>query len=98
MCTQNERTRPPHYLVDVAAAWTFRPIPAAPARLVTCTAFDSRYCGSDDLDDIAKIGDHITSSTVVLLFLSRGYFHSRACLNEVRMAQEAGMLWIYAHG
>ena len=38
----------------------------------------------DDLDDLTQLETHIENSRVALLFLSRGYFLSRACLLEVR--------------
>lgn len=44
----------------------------------------------DDLEDLSEIERHVANSTVVLLFLSKGYFHSRACLQEVRTCQTHG--------
>lgn len=42
----------------------------------------------DDLDDLTQLETHIASSKVVLLFLSKGYFLSRACLLEVRACMQ----------
>jgi hypothetical protein len=38
---------------------------------------------TDDLEDIEQIPEHINASGMILLFLSRGYFLSRACLVEI---------------
>ena len=43
----------------------------------------------DDLDDLSLIESHVADSQCVLLFLSRGFFHSNHCLREVR-AMAAG--------
>ena len=40
----------------------------------------------DDLDDVSMIEQYVRESAVVLIFMSRGYFLSRACLTEVRCA------------
>jgi hypothetical protein len=40
----------------------------------------------DDLEHFDELESHIRESAVMLLFLSRGYFYSRACLMEVRVA------------
>ena len=40
----------------------------------------------DDLDDLAKLEEHIKRSTLVLCFLSRGYFLSAPCMIEMRAA------------
>lgn len=51
----------------------------------------------DDLEDIAMLETHIRDSRVVCLFLSRGYFHSRACLNEVKLAKSMAKPLILVH-
>ena len=51
----------------------------------------------DDLEDIAQIEEHIQSSTVACLFLSKGYFFSRACLNEVRACMAMSKPLILVH-
>jgi hypothetical protein len=38
---------------------------------------------TDDLDDIERIPEHIDASVMVLFFLSKGYFLSRAVLVEI---------------
>jgi len=43
----------------------------------------------DDLDDIGALERYIGESSVVLIFLSRGYFTSTNCLREVREAMNA---------
>ena len=51
----------------------------------------------DDLDDVSKLSEHVANSTVALLFLSKGYFHSRACLSEVRWCRQANKPLILVH-
>ena len=43
----------------------------------------------DDLDDLSMIEQHVADSQCVLLFLSRGFFHSNHCLREVRHTASA---------
>ena len=40
----------------------------------------------DDLKDVSKLEEYIEHSSVVLIFLSQGYFTSRNCLREVMAA------------
>ena len=40
----------------------------------------------DDLDDVADLEQEVAASTVILLFLSQGYFTSRACQTEYETA------------
>ena len=42
----------------------------------------------DDLEDMSKLEDHIAASKAVLLFMSKGYFLSRACLIEARACRD----------
>ena len=37
----------------------------------------------DDLDDIHKVDDYVQAAACVLLFISRGYFSSKACIHEI---------------
>ena len=40
----------------------------------------------DDLDDINQLEEYIGQTASVLLFLSRGYFHSKNCQRELQSA------------
>ena len=42
----------------------------------------------EDLEDIGALEEYIADSTVILIFLSKGYFFSRNCMREVRAAVE----------
>merc|ERR1712232_1280072 len=37
----------------------------------------------DDLDELSKLEEYIAQTSVVCLFISRGYFLSRNCMREV---------------
>jgi len=42
----------------------------------------------DDLEDVGELERYIRQTTVILIFLSRGYFASRNCLREAHAAQQ----------
>ena len=77
-----------HQLISILGT---RPILAALC-LDPCLACSPRGDGESeprapqDLDDTAHLEEHVEASTVVLVFLSRGYFLSANCLREVRHA------------
>jgi len=51
----------------------------------------------DDLVDIGNLEAYIAQSAAVLLFLSKGYFHSLNCLREARAAMANDMLLVLIH-
>ena len=51
----------------------------------------------DDLDDVSKIAEHVKASSLVLCFLSRGYFLSAPCMTEVRVAIANGKPIVAVH-
>jgi len=51
----------------------------------------------DDLSDISALETYIEKSTVVLIFLSQGYFVSTNCLREVRSSAKEGKPLVLVH-
>ena len=51
----------------------------------------------DDLDDVSKIAEHVKASSLVLCFLSRGYFLSAPCMIEMRAAIAHGKPIVAVH-
>ena len=51
----------------------------------------------DDLKDVSKLEEYIEHSSVVLIFLSQGYFTSRNCLREVMAATRLRKPLVLAH-
>lgn len=55
-------------------------------RLQTLLPKSKIFLDIEDLEDIGKLEEYVDDSTVVLIFLSRGYFLSKNCMREVRAA------------
>lgn len=51
----------------------------------------------ESLEDIGKIEEYVEQSSVILMFLSRGYFKSTNCLREVRASVELGKVLCLVH-
>ena len=51
----------------------------------------------DDLEDIGDLEKYVNESGGMLLFLSRGYFHSRNCLREVVATLDQKKAFVLVH-
>ena len=57
----------------------------------------SVFLDVDDLTDIGELEAYVEASATMLLFLSRGYFHSRNCMREVRHTLIAKKHFVLLH-